>query len=111
MENEAAGAEHSPGWPTTEEQLAGSKIIPGSALEKLVRENQDFHMLRPEEANDRIRIPLWARVHWRKHHPEGKYSADDPTGGYPLALRDMCSWMIANQDLKPAQGPDPKTGG
>ena len=47
-----------------------SKVIPGSALEKLIRENQDFDMLSPEEAHDRLRLPPWLRVYWRKQHPE-----------------------------------------
>ena len=29
-------------WPTLEEQLGKDKIRKGSALEKLVKENQDF---------------------------------------------------------------------
>jgi hypothetical protein len=44
-----------PHWPTLEEQLKVSKVIPGSALEKLIRANQDFEMLRPEEAYDKLR--------------------------------------------------------
>ena len=32
-------------WPTVEEQLRESKVKPGSALEKLILENQDFEML------------------------------------------------------------------
>ena len=30
-------------------------------------------MLRAEEASDKIPVPLWLRVHWRKAHPEGSY--------------------------------------
>jgi hypothetical protein len=60
-------------------------------------------MLRPEEASDRVRIPLWLRVHFRKNHPELTFPAGDPTGGYPLALRDLYLWMISHQDLKPEQ--------
>src|SRR3954454_22478217 len=36
-------------WPTVEQQLILVHIAPGSALEQLVRENQNFHLLRPEE--------------------------------------------------------------
>lgn len=46
-----------PHWPSLEEQLEASHVIPGSALEKLIRENQDFDMLSPEEAHDRLRLP------------------------------------------------------
>ena len=98
-------------WPSIEAQLAASKVIHGSALEKLIRENQDFQTLRPEEAQDKIRLPLWLRVYWRKHHPEANYSGKDPTGGYPLALRDLYLWMIRNQDLTAPQASAPKTGG
>ena len=37
----------------------------------------------------------------RKNHPELEFDPNDPTGGYPLALRDLYLWMIHNQDLKP----------
>jgi hypothetical protein len=70
-------------WPSVEEQLAAAKVARGSALEKLIRDNQDFHMLRPEEANDKIGLPLWLRVYWRKQHPELVYSANDPTAATP----------------------------
>jgi hypothetical protein len=100
-----------PHWPTLEEQLKASKVIPGSALEKLIRENQDFEMLRPEEAHDKLRLPPWVRVHWRKKHPELRYPAHDPTGGYPLALRDLYLWMLQHQDLEPQRGPESGKGG
>ncbi len=87
-------------WPTIEEQLEESRVVRGSALEKLILENQDFDMLRPEEAQDRLPLPEWIRVHWRKQHPEVEYKPGDPTGGYPLALRDLYNWMIRHQDLK-----------
>ena len=44
-------------------------------------------MLRAGEASDKIPVPLWLRVYWRKGHPEANYSAADPTGGYPLCSR------------------------
>lgn len=88
-----------PVWPSTEEQLTRDQIRRGSALERLILENQDFDMLRPEEADDRIGVPLWLRVYWRKQHPELEYRDDDPTGGYPLTLRRVHAWMVANQDL------------
>jgi hypothetical protein len=90
-----------PKWPTLDEQLKESNVKKGSALEKLIKDNQNFSMLRPEEATDKLRLPPWLRVHFRKAHPELEFDPHDPTGGYPLALRDLYLWMIDNQDLKP----------
>src|SRR5437764_14635441 len=64
-------------WPTPDQQLKAHRARPGTALEKLILANQDFGMLRPEEANDKIPVPLWLRVHWRKHHPEATYSRSE----------------------------------
>jgi hypothetical protein len=89
-----------PKWPTLGEQLKESEVRKGSALEQLIKDNQDFSMLRPEEATDRLRLPPWLRVHFRKNHPELEFDPNDPTGGYPLALRDLYLWMIENQDLE-----------
>ena len=89
-----------PKWPALGEQLKESNVRKGSALEKLIKDNQDFSMLRSEEATDRLRLPPWLRVHFRKNHPEIEFVPNDPTGGYPLALRDLYLWMIHNQDLK-----------
>jgi hypothetical protein len=91
------------GWPSAEKQLAAAKAPKGSALETLIRNNQDFQMLRREEAHDKLGIPLWLRVHWRKAHPEGNYSAQDPTGGYPRVLKRMHAWMLSHPDLKPGR--------
>jgi len=60
-----------PKWPSVEEQLEAAGIIRGSALDKLIRENQDFHLLSPEESRDNLGLPLWLRVYWRKAHPKG----------------------------------------
>lgn len=89
-----------PKWTSIEEQLHTAKVTPGSALEKLIKDNQDFHLLRPEEANDKIGLPHWLRVHWRKNHPEGTYSASDPTGGYPRVLKNIHDWMLHHPDLQ-----------
>jgi hypothetical protein len=89
-----------PKWPTLDEQLKESNVRKNSALEKLIKDNQNFAMLRPEEATDQRRLPPWLRVHFRKAHPELEFKPGDPTGGYPLALRDLYLWMIHNQDLK-----------
>jgi hypothetical protein len=90
-----------PRWPTVEQQLARDRVVPGSALEHLIRANQNVRLLRPEEARDKLGLPLWVRVLWRKSHPEGRYSADDPSGGYPRVLREVYHWMLAHQDLRP----------
>ncbi len=97
-----SGAEAAPPrWPSLEEQLQAGAVVPGGALESLIAANQDFSLLRPEEAKDQIRIPLWLRVLWRKQHPERVYSAQDPSGGYPLALKEASAWMLSHQDLRP----------
>jgi hypothetical protein len=101
----AAGFAQDP-WPSLRAQLAHDKVPAGSALAKLIAENQDFQLLRPEEARDSLGLPLWLRVVWRKQHPEGDYSADDPMGGYPLALKDIHEWMIEHPDLQPGK-PEP----
>ena len=95
-----------PSWPTLGQQLRADAVVPHSALEGLIAANQDFSVLRPEEAKDHIRVPLWLRVRWRRAHPEMVYSATDPTGGYPLVLKEIHEWMITHQDLRP--GPPTK---
>ncbi len=88
------------GWPNLTAQLSHDHVLPGSALERLIAANQDFSLLRPEEAKDQLRIPLWLRVIWRKAHPEGNYSPKDPTGGYPLVLNEVHEWMLSHQNLE-----------
>lgn len=100
----AGGAATPPRWPTLDEQLAAGRVRPGTALAALIAANQDFSRLRPEEAKDSLPIPLWLRVHWRRHHPEGVYSAKDPTGGYPFVLKEAYEWLLAHQDLQPGKG-------
>lgn len=101
-----ATAQNSP-WPTLAEQLAKGKVQPGSALEQLIKDNQDFGMLRLDEAGDKRGLPPWIRVWWRKAHPELVYSSADPTGGYPLVLKEIVEWMEHHQDLKPAAAEPP----
>jgi uncharacterized membrane protein len=91
-------------WPSVQEQLAQGHVIPGSALERLILENQDFSALRAAEASDSLRIPLFLRVLYRKNHPHDKYLPHDPTGGYPLVLNEVWEWMLSHQDLKPGPG-------
>jgi hypothetical protein len=93
-----------PDWPSLAEQLQADRVQPRSALAALIAANQDFSLLRPEEAKDNLRIPLWLRVCWRKAHPERIYSASDPTGGYPLVLKEAHEWMVTHQDLVPGPG-------
>jgi hypothetical protein len=96
-------------WPTLSEQLRADAVVPRSALEALIAANQDFSLLRPEEAKDQIRIPLWLRVIWRRAHPEMVYSLADPTGGYPFVLKEAHEWMLSHQDLRPGV-PERETG-
>lgn len=87
-------------WPSIDAQLAVDHVLGGSALEKLIRDNQDFQMLHPQEASDTLGLPPWLRVVWRKGNPNWKYSATDPTGGYPHVLKEVREWMRAHQDLQ-----------
>jgi hypothetical protein len=91
-------AQKKPRWPTLEEQFADSKVVRGQALEQLIRDNQDFEMLRPDEANDSRGLPPWLRIYWRKLNPEADYSG--PSGGYPCTLDDLFEWMLDHQDLR-----------
>jgi hypothetical protein len=93
-------------WPTLAAQLTKDRVIPGSALERLILDNQDFRMLRPEEAADKVPVPLWLRVMWRRAHPEMVYPASDPMGGYPHVLKEIHEWMLAHQDFAPGD-PEP----
>jgi hypothetical protein len=88
-------------WPSLDSQLAADRVVPGSSLQRLIEANQDFQLLRPEEANDKIPVPLWLRVLWRKKHPHGEYLASDPIGGYPHLLKEIHEWMTSHQDLLP----------
>lgn len=87
-------------FPTLDEQLKKAHVIKGSNLEKLIKDNQDFSKLKDKDADDTIRPP-WLKVYWRKGHPEANYDNDnDPTGGYPLVLKEVLEWMVTHQDLK-----------
>src|SRR6266436_9455947 len=77
-----------PTWPTIQEQLAEAKAVPGSALEQLIRDNQDFDLLHREEAHDNLGYPAWLRVYWRKAHPEAR--------SYPSGLHRIHSWVLAH---------------
>jgi hypothetical protein len=102
-----SGAPEGPrAFPLLQQQLTQDGVLPGSALERLIRQNQDFGLLRPAEASDKIPVPAWLRVHWRKHHPEMTYDPADPTGGYPFVLKEVHEWMLSHQDLRPGPGLD-----
>ena len=54
-------------WPSLEHQLTHlSKVKSGSELENELNQIRILDMLRPEEANDKIGLPLWLRIYWRK---------------------------------------------
>jgi hypothetical protein len=95
-------------YPTLDKQLStvyhGRMVERGTALENLIKRNQDFDMLRADEFNDLRGLPPWIRVLWRKSHPEGVYTASDPTKGYPHVLKEIVEWMMTHQDLKPGPG-------
>src|SRR5687768_8653286 len=88
-------------WPSPDRQLEAGRVVSGSALQRLIQENQEFHLLRPEESRDKIPVPPWLRVLWRKKHPDLEYLADDPAGGYPHVLKEIHEWMLYHQDLLP----------
>ncbi|MEO7311796.1 MAG: hypothetical protein ABIX01_15435 [Chitinophagaceae bacterium] len=96
-----------PRFPSLPVQLSAAEARPGTALDSLIRANQDFGVLRIDEANELRGLPPWLRVFWRKAHPEGKYAAEDPSGGYPLVLKEVLEWMSTHQDLKPGMGIEP----
>ncbi|MEO8382955.1 MAG: pre-peptidase C-terminal domain-containing protein, partial [Acidobacteriota bacterium] len=88
-------------FPSLDEQLKKAHVKANSALDKLIRKNQDFSKLKAKDANDQI-VPPWLKVYWRKGHPEANYDNDnDPTGGYPLVLKEVLEWMMTHQDLTP----------
>src|SRR3954469_6499336 len=88
-------------FPSLDEQLKKAHANPGSELEKLIKKNQDFTNLKDKDADDPI-VPPWLKVYWRKGHPEANYDNDnDPTGGYPLVLKEILEWMMTHQDFKP----------
>ncbi len=99
----AAASARSP-WPSLAEQLRAAQAPAGSALARLIAAHQDLSRLRADEAHDRRRLPPWFRALWREAHPEGTYSAADPTGGYPLVLNEILEWMESHPDLAPGPG-------
>ena len=41
-----------PGWPTLQDQLKKAGAKPGTAFERLIKDNQDFSILRADEKAD-----------------------------------------------------------
>jgi hypothetical protein len=85
--------------PSIEDQLEKAKAPKGSALEKTIRENQNFEGLAPEELADNYPIPLWLRVAWRKQHPEIPMPAKNPGAAYPEVLSQIYKRMVANPNI------------
>jgi hypothetical protein len=86
-------------WPSLQEQLRSDNIIAGSALENIVRDNQHFDLLDPEEINDNRNLPPWLRVFWRRCHPEVQ-DLDFKRGGvYPQVLSTVYAQMLVDQEI------------
>ena len=88
-----------PKWPSIEKQLEADNVTRDSALEQLIKDNQDFDLLQPEEANDDAGLPLWLRVYWRKNHPELQHPTVNPGAGYPDILYNIYQQMLSQHDL------------
>jgi hypothetical protein len=100
-----------PVWPSLQEQLDATKPARGTALEKLIKDNQDFHLLQPEEAHDDAGLPLWLRVFWRKGHPDVPHPTVNPGAGYPDVLYTIHTWMLSHPDLPWGSPTDPTKRG
>lgn len=85
--------------PTVASQIKSAKAPKGSALEKLIRENQKFDLLAPEEMEDDHPYPLWLRVIWRERHPEIAMPKKNPGAAYPEFLSQIHKRMVANPDI------------
>lgn len=86
----------SPRRPTIQEQIRSANAPRRSALENLIRANQDFDLLHPDEFDDEYPIPLWLRVAWRKQHPDVQMPAKNPGAAYPEVLSQVYRRMVAN---------------
>jgi hypothetical protein len=85
-----------PKRPTIRAQIESAKAPKGSALEKLIRANQQFELLQPEEFEDDYSVPLWLRVAWRKAHPDVPLPPKNPGAAYPEVLSQAYRRMVAN---------------
>jgi hypothetical protein len=108
-----ARARRSSQWPSVDDQLKESRVVHGSALEKLIRDNQEFELLHPDEVSDGLPLPPWLRVYWRKQHPEEVPDASSPAAAYPYpdVLDSVYEWMRIHQDLPGWEAEGRSTGG
>jgi hypothetical protein len=89
------------------------EIRDGTALAKLVAET---HTHGPEMAlavktpSIKLDIPEWLAAHYRRNHSEMAKVAKqlDPTGGYPLVLETLHTWMLLHQELEASSSPPPQ---
>jgi hypothetical protein len=82
--------------PSVTEQIRSARAPSGSVLEQVIRDNQDFDLLAPEELDDDYPLPLWLRVVYRKEHPEIPFPDKNPGAAYPEVLSQLHRRMIAN---------------
>src|SRR6478672_1630315 len=96
-------------WPSLAQQLQRDHVKAGSALERLIRDNQDFSLLPAacEEGEEGGDLPPWLRVLFHRNHPEVAAAGQCPEGGYPEFLSRIYTWMLANQNLVPAKSSPP----
>ena len=85
--------------PALNAQIKDANASKGSRLERLIRENQEFELLAPDEFEDKFSYPLWLRVWWRKQHPEVQLPAENPGGAYPEVLSQLSKRIKANPEL------------
>src|SRR3954454_23939957 len=83
-----------------------------TALAKLVAEASGHgpEMSIAAAGGSKVDIPQWLAAHYRRNHSELPKAALqlDPTGGYPLVLENLYSWMLLHQDLQPSPAPETK---
>ena len=98
--------------PTVSSQVKSAEAPKGSALEKLIHENQNFDILSTEEIEDDYGHPLWLRVYWRKQHPEITLPEKNPGAAYPEVLSQIYKRMKADPTINWEAAPskyDPPT--
>src|SRR3954467_1335106 len=84
--------------PTVDGQIESANAPRGSALERMIRANQDFDLVHPHELDDTYPVPLWLRVAWRKQHPDVQIPAKNPGAAYPEVLSQLYRRMVADPD-------------
>lgn len=77
----------------------------------MIRDNQDFEILAPEELDDDYPIPLWLRVAYRKQHREIQFPSKNPGAAYPEVLSQVYKRMVASPSdvwggMEPTESPD-----